>query len=227
MAVADTWNGRVQLFDAAGRFLWSWGRSAFAVRGESAAGDTDRLFGPRAVAFDPSADRLVVADTGNRRLLELSREGELLREVLAPGGELGGFAEPIGLAFRPEDGALFVADVWNRRLLAAKAGLGEWRVAQPELWSPKSSATTPYLAAAGATGTLLTDPDRDRLLFAGRGEAGDNAVVLARSGELELVDPVGVAVAADGRIWVTSRRDGTLWRLPPLGDCEYLRPAVP
>jgi DNA-binding beta-propeller fold protein YncE len=180
----------------------------------------DLLFGPRAVAFDPAGERLVVADTGNKRLVVLSRAGELVSEIATPGSELGGFAEPIGLAFRASDGALLVADTWNQRVLEADATFTRWRVAASPLWPRKTGATTPYLGVDSTGELLLSDPDRDRLISVQSGPEPSLASIFARSGELSLSDPVGVAVSANDRIWVTSRRDGQVLRLPPPGSCR-------
>lgn len=220
LAVADTWNGRVQLFDRDGRFMWSWGRSAFGPAAGASGPESERLFGPRAVAFDPTGERIVVADTGNKRLVVLSLAGELVLEVASPGSELGGFAEPIGLAFRASDVALFVADTWNQRLLEADEALAQWRVAAGSVWRRKAGTTTPYLGTGAVEGVLLTDPDRDRLVNVRAGEDEATVPIFGRAGDLILADPVGVAVAGDGRVWVSSRRDGALWRLPPVSSCE-------
>ncbi len=230
LAVADTWNGRVQLFDADGRFLWSWGRSALAPAGPPGEDESERLFGPRALAFDPTGERILVADTGNKRLVELSRSGERLREIAAPGSELGGFAEPIGVAFRAADGSLFVADAWNRRVLEAPSaveapGRGAstyetWRIAASTSSSRATGETTPYLASLPDGSLLASDPERHRLARLDPAAPGGVGSMFVRFGSLTLRDPVGVAVATDGRIWVSSRAGNEIWRLPPLADCR-------
>jgi DNA-binding beta-propeller fold protein YncE len=66
--VADTWNGRIQVFDAAGNFLRKWGAFA-STNGE--LGDPLALFGPRGLAIDLDGN-LLVADTGNKRIVRFS-----------------------------------------------------------------------------------------------------------------------------------------------------------
>jgi len=72
--------------------------------------EPETLAYPNGIAVDP-AGRILVADTGNRRLLLLSPEGRLIREI-----EGGGLTHPRGVAFFGER-YIVVADTFNSRLV--------------------------------------------------------------------------------------------------------------
>ena len=98
LAVADTWNGRVQLIGPDG---------AIEVV-------DDGLFGPRELLWGPGHS-LLVADTGNRRLLRYSPPGwkrEIVTELPAPVIGLT-WAGGLVAAAVPSDGAIFLVDPDN------------------------------------------------------------------------------------------------------------------
>ncbi|HJW84501.1 MAG TPA: SMP-30/gluconolactonase/LRE family protein, partial [Anaerolineae bacterium] len=109
--VADTWNHRIQKFDANGKFLLEWGRE-----GQTSDGP-DRFWGPRGIAV--SADgRVYVTDTGNKRVVVLGANGKFLFEF-DPSGECW-LDEPVGIALGP-DSEVYVADTWNQRVAVFSA----------------------------------------------------------------------------------------------------------
>src|SRR5437879_5302356 len=68
IVVADTFNSRIQVFDAAGKFLFTFGREGFAP-GEFLA--------PEGVAVGPDG-RIVVADRNNDRIQVFDAAGNFL-----------------------------------------------------------------------------------------------------------------------------------------------------
>ncbi|MGH2524213.1 MAG: SMP-30/gluconolactonase/LRE family protein, partial [Anaerolineales bacterium] len=102
--VADTWNHRVQKFDANGQFLTQWGHFGQAE-------SFDAFWGPRAVAVTDDG-KVFVADTGNKRVAVFDTEGNGLLTVGGGGSDPGLLDEPVGVAVG-EDGTLYVADTWN------------------------------------------------------------------------------------------------------------------
>jgi YYY domain-containing protein len=96
--VADTWNGRVELFTLNG------------VR-KATAGD---LFGPRGVAVAPDGS-VWVSDTGNKKIVQYDGSLKLIRSI----GKLGSgpmeFSEPVGIFVDPS-GSVYVADTGNHRI---------------------------------------------------------------------------------------------------------------
>lgn len=81
--------------------------------------------GPQDIYFDQDRNELWVADTGNNRLVRLTKDGEFISEIKSiKGGDnaevqsLGGrtFRGPEGLFVNPE-GEVFIADTQNKRIV--------------------------------------------------------------------------------------------------------------
>jgi sugar lactone lactonase YvrE len=158
--VADTWNGRIQVFDAAGNFVRKWG---FFNTTNGTLGDANALFGPRGIAIDGGGN-LLVADTGNKRILQFAPNGELLNQVGGGGARLGNFEEPTAVAVDPRDGSIYVADAWNRRIQKFDANLqvmAEWLVPS---WGSQHLYHKPYLTVAGNGDVYASDPENFRVL---------------------------------------------------------------
>lgn len=152
--VADTWNGRIQAFDSQGNFLRKWGLFNI-IDGENR--DPYALFGPRGLAVGLNGN-LLVADTGNKRILEYSPAGEYLNQVGGGGVVLGRFEEPVDVAVDPRTGNVFVADIWNRRiqvLTPALEPVAEWPVPS---WESKDIWDKAYLAVDGEGTVYASDP---------------------------------------------------------------------
>lgn len=158
--VADTWNGRIQVFDAEGRFVTKWG--AFSSTGGELT-DANALFGPRGLAIG-SDGNLLVADTGNKRIIKFTPDGQVVQQV-GGGGVIGGrFEEPVGIAVSPADGSVFIADAWNRRIQKLTPDLvfvTEWPVPG---WESQDIVAKPYLAVGSTGDVYATDPQLYRVL---------------------------------------------------------------
>ncbi|MFH0777466.1 MAG: 6-bladed beta-propeller, partial [Candidatus Eisenbacteria bacterium] len=96
----DMGNDRVQKFDAAGNFLFSWG-----VRGDG-PGEFNE---PRGIAVDRRGDVCVI-DTWNHRVQKFSPEGKFLSAWTSPSGLYG----PRGIA--AGNARVYVADSGNGRI---------------------------------------------------------------------------------------------------------------
>lgn len=158
--VADTWNGRIQAFDMNGEFLRRWG---YFNTTDGTLGDPLALFGPRGVAVDTDGN-VLVADTGNKRILQFTPTGELLRQVGGGGVQLGMFAEPTDVAVDPGDGSIFVADAWNRRIQKLDGtlqALAEWPVSS---WGSQHLYYKPFVTVAGNGDVYISDPENFRIL---------------------------------------------------------------
>ena len=152
--VADTWNGRIQVFDAEGRFLRKWGLFA-TTNGE--LGDPMSLFGPRGIAIDLDGN-LLVADTGNKRILRFSPDGQSLGQIGGGGVIAGRFEEPTDVKVDPTDGTVVVADAWNGRIQRFSPSLeyaGEFAVPG---WSGRDVFQKPSLTVARDGTIYATDP---------------------------------------------------------------------
>lgn len=210
--VADTWNGRVQVFDAGGRFLRAWGRFGQAGAGAGDGGQ-DSLYGPRALVFSAD-DELVVADTGNKRLLFYTASGQR-RRTLGPLVDLPPpLDEPTGIG-RDANGTLLVADMWNQRVIRIDRyarPLAAWPVPS---WESRDANDKPAVAVDANGRIYACDPEGGRIL------------VFAPSGTLEaslrLPDaggaaarPTGVAIDdGAGKVLVIDRAGQRLLVMPP------------
>ncbi|MCL4832386.1 MAG: TIGR03663 family protein [Caldilineaceae bacterium] len=152
--VSDTWNGRIQVFDSQGNFLRKWGVFNI-IDGENR--DPFALFGPRGIAMGLNGN-LLVADTGNKRIIEYTPMGEYVNQVGGGGVVLGRFEEPVDVAVDPRTGAVYVADIWNRRiqlLTPTLEPLEEWPVPS---WESKDIWDKAYLAVDGNGVVYASDP---------------------------------------------------------------------
>jgi DNA-binding beta-propeller fold protein YncE len=170
--VADTWNGRIQYFTLAGELK------------ATAAG----YFGPRGVAA--AADgRVWITDTGNHRIVVLSRslgDPQLIGK-LGPGPDE--FSSPVGIAAGP-DGTIYVADIGNRRIEVLDGKARFLRSLPVPGWE---AATEPFLEVADSGAIYVSDPNGNKVLeLGGKGEvrntwtAGDDGNGFAR--------PTGIAL---------------------------------
>jgi uncharacterized protein (TIGR03663 family) len=152
--VADTWNGRIQVFDAEGNFLRKWG--TFAIIDETNR-DGFSLFGPRGVAVAPNGD-VLVADTGNKRILRYTPEGEFVNQVGGGGVVLGRFEEPVDVAVDSNTGNILVSDIWNQRIQVLSpelAPLAEWPVPS---WQSQDIYDKAYVAVDTNSTVYVSDP---------------------------------------------------------------------
>ena len=212
--VADTWNHRIQKFDADGKFISTWGHEG--------QGDAfDSLWGPRGVAVD-GAGRVFVTDTGNKRVVVYDANGIGLSSigVTGKGGVDQGFLdEPVGVVVAP-DGTVYVADTWNMRVQAFKPDTtGEYTFASEwpiDGWYGQSLDNKPFLAIDQKGRIYATDPESFRVLVFDKngqfittwGESG------ASNTQFGIVS--GVAVNRDGEIYVADSGNNRLLRFPPL-----------
>lgn len=190
--VADTWNGRVQVFSPEGRFEREW------------AGD---FFGPRGIAVDQQSN-VYLADTGNGRIFKFTSQGEELWHVGTKGSGEAQFTEPAGIAVG-RDGRIYVADAGNQRIVVLNPS-GAWLAAWPVPGWSKSSLREPHLALLQDGRIVAADPTTDRLLyFHPDGRFAGEQVFPADTA------PVGVAVGATGRLFVTELKKGRVSVVTP------------
>jgi predicted membrane-bound mannosyltransferase/sugar lactone lactonase YvrE len=212
--VADTWNHRIQKFDANGKFLLTWGH-------EGQGDQFDALWGPRAVAVD-GAGRVFVADTGNKRIAVFDANGVGLTSigVVGKGGVDAGYLdEPVGVAVAP-DGSVYVADTWNMRIQVFKPGtngdyayVSEWPI---DGWYGQSLENKPYLALDKQGRVYATDPESFRVLVFDKGGQflttwGEGGTSNAQFGIVS-----GVALGADGQVFVADSGNNRVMRFPAL-----------
>lgn len=205
--VADTWNHRIQKFDANGNFKKEWG-----VLGQQSDG-TASLWGPRGIAVSPDG-RVYVTDTGNKRVVVFDPNGKFLQQF--PAEEDVWLDEPVGIAIG-NDGLVYVADTWNMQVVVFSAAGGfvtKWPV---QGWTGDSLDNKPYIAVDEQDRVYVTDPEGYRVIA-----FSSSGTPLAMFGQYGLEEdafglPVGITADAHGRIWVVDAvnkqlRQFDLWK---------------
>lgn len=178
----------------------------------SAVGEFDQPIG---IAVGPGG-LLFVADRNNHRVQAFARDGTFVRAWGRPGTRAGEFREPHDVA--ADGDFVYVADLWNQRVQAfGPDGQPMFVIAgQPSLSSPRGIAVHErriYIAEA-ASGRV-TVYDRDGKLLDTIGIAGGDGLG-------HLIEPVDVAVAPNGEVWVVNSGNNRLERFAadgrPLGS---------
>jgi sugar lactone lactonase YvrE len=189
--VSDTWNHRIQRFSADGRFLGKWGHFGNAPIAGTPPVDETVFYGPRGITLGLEDD-LVVADTGNKRLLSFSFTGEQLRVLGSGGPGPDQFDEPVGVE-TDADGTLVVADAWNqrvKRLDRRYASIANWRV--PD-WQSEAVWDKPFLAVDESGLVYAGDPAGGRVwIFEPSGRLTATLVLPAL--ENGTPRPIGIAI---------------------------------
>ncbi len=211
--VADTFNHRIQKFDAAGNLLTTWGRPG--ATDQPGFGPDTQFFGPRDIAFDREG-RLLVTDTGNKRVQVFDRDGNFITQFGGAGAGDGQLDEPVGIAV-DANGNIYVADTWNRRIQVFDPNyrfLRSWSVAawdesQMDANELRAIDHKPYLAINGNT-LFVSSPRTAQVL----GYTLTGAPVALPGITFDVDDlPTGIEVHA-GSLFVTNARDGTVIEFP-------------
>lgn len=160
---------------------------------------------PVGIAVGPHG-RFYVGDRNNHRVQAFARDGSFVRAWGREGTRVGEFREPHDVA--ADDEFVYVADLWNQRVQAFDGDGQPMFVitGSPSLSSPRGLAVHDrrvYVAEAGAG--RVTAWDRSGALVATYGTAGGRDLG-------HLVEPVDVAVAPDGDVWVVNSGNNRLER---------------
>ncbi len=204
--VADTFNHRIQKFDRDGNFLFAWGRPG--VSNADGAGRDTTFFGPRAIVIDRQ-NRLLVTDTGNKRVQVFDSEGNFLAQFGKEGSGSGEFNEPVGLAIDAA-GNIYVADTWNKRIQVFDAAFGFLRAWPVDSWLTMDPAQLgsvdhkPFLAISGDT-LYVSSPRASEVLAYTLAGVEIDANLTTPQGSL----PTGLAVDGD-TLLVTDAANGQI-----------------
>ncbi len=212
--VVDTWNHRVQKFDADLNFLAAWGRPTTDLLNPAG----DEMWGPRSIAVDDEGN-VLVADTGTHRVRVFSVEGEPLASFGERGKALGQLREPVGLTVDPTTGDVLVADAGNARVQRLDAELRAVAAYPVEAWEELDPANKPDLVALPDGRLLAGDPTNGRVLLldsAGRVVAAVSAV-----DGVALAFPRGLAYDAGGGFVFVSESRANQVRRFPLSDFAF------
>ena len=209
--VADTWNHRIQKLTADGTPVNTWGTPNYDPVSSGPYG----LWGPRGITVD-SQGHVLVADTGNKRLVIYDADGNFIFQFGGGGIGAGQFDEPVGLAIDAQSN-LYVADTWNQRIQVfvpstdktSYTNSVQWDVAG---WSSQSLDNKPYLAVDQHGHIFATDPDSFRVLeFTTSGEFVHAWGEYGTSSE-NFGMPSGISVDSQGRVWVSDMANNRLMR---------------
>ena len=215
--VSDTWNHRVQKFTADGKPIKIWGQYGQPV--PEIPESSSSLWGPRGIAVD-SLGHVLVADTGNKRIVIFDSNGNYLSEFGTGGFDPGQFDEPVGVAVGP-DGTVYITDTWNQRVqsfIPDQTGTfyspyQQWDVTA---WIGQSLDNKPFIAVGSNNHVFITDPEGYRIIeFTSNGEFirtwGDFGI-----GNTEIGLAAGVTVDQFGFVWVTDAGNNRIlrYRLP-------------
>jgi streptogramin lyase len=215
--VTDTWNHRIQKFAADGKPIKIWGQ--YGQPSPDIPESKGFFWGPRGVAVD-SLGHVLVADTGNKRIVIFDSNGNYISEFGTGGFDPGQFDEPVGVAVGP-DGVVYVTDTWNQRVqsfLPDQSGTfftpyKQWDVTA---WLGQSLDNKPFIAVGSNNHVFITDPEGYRIIeFTSEGEFvrtwGDFG-----SGDTEIGLAAGVTVDPLGFVWVTDAGNNRIlrYRLP-------------
>ena len=216
--VSDTWNHRIQKFTESGQPITTWGQYGQPIPG--APETFDSFWGPRGVAVDANG-HVLVADTGNKRIVVFDEDGNYITEFGTAGFAPGQFDEPVGVAVSPTSGTVYVTDTWNQRIQAfipSEDGTYYFPSLQWDVnaWYGQSLDNKPFIAVDGNEHVFITDPEGYRVIeFTGDGQFvrtwGDFG-----NGPDEIGIAAGVAVDQLGFVWVTDAGNNRIlrYRLP-------------
>jgi uncharacterized protein (TIGR03663 family) len=196
--VADTWNHRIQKFDATGKFVTMWGTNG-DTRGVANANPL-LLYGPRAIVVDAQGN-LLVSDTGNKRIIKYSPTGEPLGQFGSAGSNDGQFLEQVGVAI-DKQGNIYVADTWNARIQKFDANFNFIKAWSVQAWDSQSIVNKPYIAVDPDGNVFITDPELARII-----KFSSDGVLLAvfgtRGTDTSSFNlPLGLAFDAQGNLYV-------------------------
>ncbi|HVM33399.1 MAG TPA: NHL repeat-containing protein [bacterium] len=197
--VIDTWNERIQVFTQDGKF-----KRAFT--------SDDGFYGPREILVDANGS-IYVADTGRHRIVKFNAKGQKVGAWGQKGKKIGEFNEPIGLAM-DQAGNLYVADRLNFRIQVFDPNgspIKQWKV---HGWSKDQVDMEPHLAVDKARGILYATDGRGSQILCYKLDGKELPAISKDAAGNPIVQvPVGVAVDAQGNLYVTDARAGKIFKL--------------
>jgi len=199
--------GRVQKFDDDYDFKAEFGKVEAAPA---------ELFGPRAIAVDPQ-DRVWLSDTGNGRLLVYDVEGKFVASVGKKGKKDLEFDEPFGVAF-DEQGNAYVADRLNVRIQVISKDFKFVRSFKVDGWEVAQINQEPYVAVDGKRGFVyVSDPTKKKVHRYNLNGGAHLAIDKGLDGPALVAFslPTGLAVKADGTVYVTDGGIGRVLTIKP------------
>lgn len=191
--VIDAWNSAIKGFDENGRMVRNINLAAF-----------DAYFGPRGIAWD--GNHFLVADTGNKRVVLVSLDGQVMGIWGNKGSKPLNLVSPTGI-FTDAKNDYLVADTDNDRLLWLD---GQGGVQRTINCSGRVTAVTMdregrfYLSTDADGGSVKAYNQQGAFLGDLRDETGK-----------QVMNAMGMAVDPDDVLMLTAGRGVYLYQLPP------------
>ncbi|HUS81951.1 MAG TPA: NHL repeat-containing protein, partial [Dehalococcoidia bacterium] len=200
--VSDTWHyeaiGRVAKYDADLNLLW-------------ATDETTGFYGPRDILPLPDGS-VLVADTGNKRIVKLGPTGEVVAMYGAAGADPGQFNEPVGLALGP-NGDIYVADTWNGRVQRFDSNFTSLSEFAVKGWSSTEVTAKPYLLVLPDGRVIISNPANARIEL--YDEQGEPVVAWELpAAESARGRPVGMTLDGQGFLYIADCAGNVIYRLP-------------
>jgi tripartite motif-containing protein 71 len=202
--VVDAVNQRVVQHTTDGTFVLQFGHRGWGI-------DLSGLNWPRDLAVDPITGNVWVADTKNSRLLEFAPNGSSTgRSIGSMGSGSGQFFWPLGLTLLGHD--LLVADTNNNRVVRIDP------TGPTVVWTANGMKAPSDVTVAGNTVYVAdTGNKRVALLNVSTGSLKGTITGNATRPWETLHSPQGVAVAANGDVWVSDSSWARLMAYDSLG----------
>lgn len=141
--VTDTMNNRVEIFDAQGNFISTFGK----------IGDGPSQFTrPKGIAID-SDGHIWVIDAVQSQIKVFNKEGQLLIHIGEPGGWPGQFQEPWGIAIDHKTNRVVTSEQWGGRVQMFRYVTD---AEAEQLRKEKEALTSPSVASTNQPKTLST-----------------------------------------------------------------------
>jgi DNA-binding beta-propeller fold protein YncE len=211
--ITDTWNHRIQKFTKDGKPVKSWGQYGQPVL--DLPDTASSLWGPRGIAVD-SRGQVLVADTGNKRIVIFDKDGNYVTEFGTSGFDPGQFDEPVGVTVAPS-GTVYVTDTWNQRVQGfVPSETGDFYVPTIQWdisgWFGQSLENKPFIAVGADEHVFVTDPEGYRVIeFTSTGEFVRTWGAFG-SGPEEIGLASGITVDQESFIWVTDAGNNRILR---------------
>ena len=150
-----------------------------------------------------------MVDTGNKRIVVFSPDGNYVAQYGSAGLDLGQFDEPVGIAI-DSNGVLYITDTWNQRIQSFTTSISadglqftplkQWDVVG---WNGQSVDNKPFIAVDNKGHVFITDPVDYRVI-----EYTTDGQVVQTWGDYGTSNTAfgttsGIAVDPNGHIWVT------------------------
>jgi hypothetical protein len=195
--VANTGSSCIEQFSETGGFLGSFGKEG---PGEG------QFKAPGALAFAPSGT-IYVADTGNGRIEEFTKPGTYLGQFGSEGSGTSQFKHPYGVAIAP-GGGIYIADTENDRVQ-------RWEGSPAGLNLIHTTVYDPVTGKVVETRTPAAGPSEESSSYAFKFAFGSKG-----SGNGQLKEPHGIAIAQNGNVYVVDTANNRVQEFNAAG--EYL-----